>query len=206
MSKFASLLGLGMCAAGLLCSCGESQDKALPSAQTLGGVKEGAPLVRSASDPGILQDATTYQPAKAPGGGTVVARTARTEERGAAAVAGGDAEQQVKTAVRDLVNALKDGDADLALRMFKGDEVGPLNAKADVLLSTFEKVELLARLMRDKLQLDDATVARLLGPLRGEDPGLKWYLLDAEHATLTPDPAAVLFGPAKAPRALALTL
>jgi hypothetical protein len=205
MARLGLLLGFGVCAAGLLCSCGESQDKALPSSQTLGGVKEGAPLGRPAFDPGIMQDATTYQPAKTPSSSTIVTSAAPTEKRAAAAEGGGDAEQQVKTMVRDLVNALKDGEADLALRMFNGDEVSALNAKVDALLNTFEKIDLLGRLMRDKLKLDDATVVRLLGPLRGADTGLKWDLLDAEHATLTPDPAAILFGPAKAPPALSLT-
>ena len=205
MARLGLLLGFGVCATGLLCSCGESQDTALPSGQTLGGVKEGAPLGRPAFDPGILQDATTYQPAKTPSGSALVSSATPTEKRAAAAEGGGDAEQQVKTMVRDLVNALKDGEVDLALRMFNGDEVGALSAKVDALLNTFEKVDLLGRLLRDKLKLDEAAVARLLGPLRGTDTGLKWDLLDAEHATLTPDPAAILFGPAKAPPALSLT-
>ena len=205
MARLGLLLGFGVCAAGLLCSCGESQDTALPSGRTLGGVKEGAPLGRPAFDPGILQDATTYQPAKTPSSSAIARSATARVQPAAAAGGGGDAETQVKTTVRDLVNALKDGEVDLALRMFSSDEVGTLTAKVDVLLNTFEKADLLERLLRGKLQLDDATVARLLGPLRGGDATLKWDLLDAEHATLTPNPAAILFGPAKAPPALSLT-
>jgi hypothetical protein len=205
MARLGLLLSFGVCLTGLLCSCGESQDTALPSAKTLGGVKEGAPLVRPAYDPGIMQDPTTYQPAKMPTNATIARVSAPREEQPAAAGGGGDAETQVKTAVRDLVNALKDGEADMALRMFNGDEVGALSAKVDILLNTFEKADLLGRLLRGKLQLDDATVARLVGPLRGDAAGLKWDLLDADHATLTPDPAAILFGPNKAPPALSLT-
>lgn len=194
------LFGIGLSTVGLLCSCGESQDVPSRQDRTLGGIKEGAPLVRGVADPGILTEATTYQPAKVAetGDSLPVPRSGgkAAAKRGESTA---DADTQVKTAVRDLVNALQDGEVELVLRSFNPEQVKPLADKVDVLLTTFEKMDLLRRTLEKKLADDSAQADQVLGPLRGGGADLKWDMLDADHASVTPNLTALLFGPKATP-------
>ena len=61
-ARMSLLLGSVLCLGWALWSCGNSQEESARWNHTLGGSKEGAPLVRDVSDPGILQDAVAYQP------------------------------------------------------------------------------------------------------------------------------------------------
>jgi hypothetical protein len=177
----------------LLSACGEAQDANTRINRSVGGTKEGAPLAATVSDPGILQDAASYQPAKLPAGQTGdLPRPARP----AAAVAAANPAAEARDTVRALVDAIRDGEVELALRLFNAEQVKPLVAQADALYATFEKIDLLQRLLVEKL---DATRAdRLLAGLRGGATEPQADILDADHASVTPNPALVLFGTEKA--------
>jgi hypothetical protein len=185
-----SLVGTGF--GLLLTACGEAQDANTRSNRSVGGVKEGAPLAATVSDPGILQDAASYQPAKLPAGQTGdLPRPARP----VAPIPVADPASEARDTAAALVDALKDGEVELALRLFNAEQVKPLRAQADVIYATFEKIDLLQRLLVEKL---DATRAeRLLAELRGGAAEPQTDLLDAEHASVAPNPALVLFGAEK---------
>lgn len=163
---------------------------------------EGAPLGRDVADPGILADASTYQPAKVPSSSEGAAGLRRSP--GATAKrseSSGDADSQIKAEVRNLVNALKDDDVKLALRSFDPEQVRPLMDKVNlnVLLNTYEKVALLRRHLEKKLAPEESKAESLLGPLRGSESELKWEVLDADHVSISPNLALPLFGPKATP-------
>lgn len=184
----------------LLCGCGESQYLPTRQDRTLGGVKEGAPLGRAVADPGILAEPGTYQPTKVAGSSEAVPFTRRTGPAAAQrGESGGGTDVQVKAAVRDLVNALQDGEVELALRSFDPEQVQRLMDKVDTLLNTFEKIDLLRRFLEKKLQVDESQAEQLLAALHGGEAELKWDILDAEHASISPNFSALLFGPKATP-------
>jgi len=200
MARRCWVFGVGLGVGWLLGGCGESQDVPSRQERTLGGVSEGAPLGRDVADPGILADASTYQPAKVAASPAATAGPRRPP--GAAAKRGesaGDADTQIKAAVRDLVNALKDGEVELALRSFNPEQVRLLLDRVDVLLDTYEKVDLLRRHLEKQLAPDESKVEQLLGPLRGGESELKWDVLDADHVSISPNLALPLFGPKATP-------
>lgn len=183
------LLGCVLALSGLLGACGDSQDTAPPHNEMLGGTKEGTPLAGGVTDPGILRDPADYQPAKVPG----VLAPGAAADAGAGTAASGDVDTQVRTLVGDLINAIRDGEVELALKCFNHEHVAALDEDLwEPLFSSLEAVDRLAR------RLEATQVNRLLDGLRGagaEEP--KWDLLDAEHASVTPNLARVLFGPVK---------
>ncbi len=166
--------------------------------ESLGGVKEGAPLARGVFDPGILADASAYQPTKV-AGSTELAMPALRPDGAAGGRAAVDIDAEVKAAVRDLVNALKDGEVELALRCFDPEHVRPLAEHAGTLLDTFDRIDRLRRFLEQRLGADDTRAEQLLGALRGADLGLTWDILDTEHASVSPNLAAVIFGPKATP-------
>ena len=187
---------------GLLCACGESQDQPAQQDRTLGGVKEGAPLGAGATDPGILQDLSTYQPPKLPGGGA--AASSSKDTRGGATPAEAP-DKQVRAAVVAFVNALKDGEVQLALRAFETEQVKLLSEKSDELFATFERIDGLAKIVGSKL--DPTKAEKLAARLRGGgDAAPKIELVDGEHASVKPNVAAVLFGPTKATPSIPVVL
>ncbi|MEW6251980.1 MAG: hypothetical protein AB1716_15165 [Planctomycetota bacterium] len=200
----AALVGLGLLAGG----CGESQDVPSRFDQVLGDTKEGAPLVRGALDKGILVDASTYQSPRAAGpaavsrggggegpGATPARPTARTT----------DAQVAVSRDFTQLVQFAHDGLGENALRMFNKEHVQLLTEKLDVIAATFDKVELL-RLRVAKLSGEDKA-DKLLEPLRPSPPAdQKIELVDAEHASITPNPLMVFFGPSRTTPALRAAL
>lgn len=192
------LLGAGVCATGLLCSCGESQEASPPFNRGLGGSSLGAPLVRDVADPGILQDPATYQPARAAG-----MPGPRGKKGGAGAVAG-DADTQIRTAVHDLLSAINDGEIELALKSFNPEHVKALSEdKYDVLFATVDKFGTLKATAEKKL--DKAKVEALTAAFRGLGGGEpKIDKLDDEHATVTPNLARFLFGPVKMTPSMAI--
>lgn len=196
------LLGFAL-GVGLLCACGESQESPTRQDQTLGGVKEGAPIGSHVRDPGILQDQTTYQPSRIPGGGAAGSAGKGPERGGGGAPE--PADKQVRGAVNGLVNAIKDGEVQLALRAFEPDQVKLLGEKADDLFATFEKIDALTKLVASKLDPGkaDKLAARLRG---GGDAAPKIELVDGEHAGVKPNLAAALFGPVKAAPSMQLVL
>lgn len=193
MARVRLIVGWGLSAGVLLCSCGESPDAPARHNRTLGDSKEGAPLAPAVFDPGVLQDAAAYQPTKPAGSLGSGIRTAG----GRGDVTGGDADTQVRRVVENLINAIKDGEVELALKCFEADHVTALSEdQYDVLFATFSKVGGLLNLLSDKLDVSKAE--RLLGELRGSgavEP--KWDLLDADHASVRPNLALILFGPVK---------
>ncbi len=179
----------------LLSACGEAQDEPARLNRSLGGTKEGAPLGLRVHDPGILQDAASYTPAKLPqpaadADGSFPSAGATPARRES------DPEAEVAAAVADLVAALQDGEVELALRLFNTDQAKPLRELADVLYATFERIELLERLVAEKLGARRA--AELVGVLRVGAMEPKWELFGSDRASVTPNVACVLFGPAKA--------
>jgi len=184
------LLASATVLASLLWSCGESRDESTPWNHTLGNTSEGAPLPRVAPDVAILQDATAYQPPK-------LAGTATGDTGGAPTAAAPDsADAQLRTLVTDLSRAIKDQEVELALRCYAPEHVEAFTEEHwDPLYTTLGLVDQIARrLARSKLE-------HLLGYLGGDEPAVKWDLLDADHASITPNPGIILFGPAKAGQA-----
>jgi hypothetical protein len=196
MTSARRIFGIGLCVGWTLGGCGASQE---PTRQdrSVGDVKEGAPLGRDVADPGILAEASGYQPAKLPAGAEAPPAGRRLDQGPKRPDTGANADTQVKAAVRDLVNALKDGEVELALRGFDAEQVAPLMGKVDTLLSTYAKVDLLRRHLAKKL--DDPKVERLLGPLWGGEAELKWEILDPDHASIAPNLTRPLFGPKATP-------
>jgi hypothetical protein len=184
-------LGLGLAWAVGLCACGESADQSSRLNHTLGGVKEGVPLGRAVADPAILQDATTYQPAKVPAGAGEPAAAKSAGKRSP----GGEAETQIKAAVDSFVAALQEGRADRVLELFDPTQIEPLLDKSDVLFKSFEKMKALQQAVAAKL--DEAAAAQLAsGLLPGAGAELKIDVLeDGQHASVTPNLGMVLFGP-----------
>jgi len=176
--------------AALLCSCGQSRDESTPWNRTLGNTSEGAPLPRVAPDLAILQDATAYQPPKVTGTG---AGGTGGPPAGAAPDTG---DTQIRTLVTDLTRAIRDQEVELALRCYAPEHVAAFTEEHwDPLYTTLGLVDQIARrLARSRLE-------HLLGYLVGEEPAPKWDLLDADHASITPNPGIILFGPAKAGQA-----
>jgi len=185
-------LACGVCAVWLACSCGESQEPPSRYNRTLGGKKEGAPLPRVAADPGILRDQKTYQPPRAPGAPAPV---------GTGQV--GEASAQPGTAVAALLKALSEGQVAVALKLYRAEDVAALNDSLEKIFPTFTWL--------DRLQ---TAVAEKLGAGKtGQLPGLGLAGMtleprpqDAEHATVSPNIARILFGPVKASPSMALVL
>jgi hypothetical protein len=193
-ARVSLLLGSVLCIGWAVWSCGNSQEESARWNQTLGGSKDGAPLVRDVSDPGILQDAVAYQPAKAPGARSSGAAPGT----GKPGATGGDAGAQVRTLVNDLVSALKDKEVELALKCFNAEQIKALTEdRWEPLYTTLDLVDQIAR------RLGPGKADRLLGVLRGAgDTQPKVDALDADHASVTPNLATVLFGSVKQARAM----
>lgn len=192
------LLGCVLASGGLLGACGDSQDTTAPHNQLLGDAKEGAPLAVGVTDPGILRDPADYQPAKVPG----VLAPGAAADAGPGMVASGDADAQVRILVDDLINAIRDIEVELALGCFNPDHVAALDEDQwDPLFNSLEAVDRIGR------RLEASQANRVLGGLRSvgaEEP--RWDLLDAEHASVTPNLALVLFGPVKRGESMAVAL
>jgi hypothetical protein len=83
--------------------------------------------------------------------------------------------------------------------------VKPLTEKSELLFHTFEKLDAVGRSLKAKLPADAGE--RLQNVLAAGGAGeSKLEVLDARHATVTPNLAIILFGPAKAGPTLALAL
>ncbi len=194
MTKLRLFCGLSL-GVLLLSACGEAEEEPARLSRALGGAKEGAPLGLRVHDPGILQEAGSYTPAKLPQPAADAENTPPT--------AGltptrrkSDPQTEVAVAVEDLVAALKDGEVELALRLFSADHAKPLLELADVLYATFERIELLERLAAEKLGA--AKAAELVAVLRVGETEPKWELFGSDRASVTPNVAFILFGPAHA--------
>lgn len=194
MPKTCWLLGCGVWATLWLGGCGDSQDPPDRLGRTLGGVKEGAPLAPSFVDPGILQDATTYQPPRLADAFDVApaVRPALPSDRSGT----GGGEAAVRTALANLVNALRDGEVTLALRAFRGEDVRLLFEQSEVLFVTCAKLDTLGRHLRGPFE--PTKVDTLLAKVRGLGETLpNAEMLDPQNASVNPNPAALLLGPAK---------
>lgn len=203
MPKIPFLLGCGVGVVFLVGACGESQDSPTRLGGTLGGVKEGAPLGPPIVDTGILQDATAYQPPRMAEGFDAVPEVRPTPlpERGGA----GGAEAAVRTAVANLVNAVRDGEVTLALRAFRSEDVRLLAEQSELLFATFATLDTLGRHLKGSF--DPTKISTWLAKVRGVGGDLpRWELLDPQNASVTPNPAALLLGPTKATPVLRLVL
>lgn len=179
MNRALVLLLTAVCAAGWL-GCGGGEDSPSSHAGVLG--QGSVPIPAATPDPGILGDATQYQPAKPPAGS------------GPAAKAGGSVsarpEAGAAEVIQFLVAAIRDMEADLALKAFEPDQVAVLTKdKLDPIYATLELVGEIAK------ELDETVINKVLGGLRGAAEGPKVDTLDAQNASATPNVARVLFGP-----------
>lgn len=187
-------LGLSLLLITLPGGCTEAHDGATPPPKTLGGVKEGAPLGPVTGDPGILQDPSAYQPAKVEG---KLGTPGATAAAGGGADTGATADEQIRSVVMFLSNAIHDGFPDLALKAFNEQHVAPLKEQIDIVFATFTTFydalypELEMVFSGDKARELEGV---LLGT-SGQDP--EWTILSGESASVTPNVAAILFGPAK---------
>lgn len=189
------------CVLGLtltLWSCGDAQDSPTTIGNILGDSPQEAPLVIQDSDPGILADPASYQPTEIPG----VASVRRTEEAAGPSDTGAapsaNVDDQVRGVVEFFLNALRDADPKLALRAFDAEQVAMLvedDDAMDVLYATFGTLNDSLRFeIEDRLGMTKA--ARMLGPLGGDpDAAPSWEILDADHASVTPNVARYLLGP-----------
>ncbi len=192
MTRTALLLCGGLFAVGLLSACDQSPEVPSRYDRTLGKTKESAPLPPPSVDLGILSDPQTYQPAR-PGAGA------------GGAVASADAQTQVANAVAALVKAIRDGYPDLALKLFRTEDVAELSAKQEDLSATFSALDRLSKAIQEKLGPGkaDRPIAELYGlPMAEPRPNM----LDAEHASASPNVTLVLFGPSRLTESMALAL
>ncbi len=201
MSKSRILVGLGLATAGLLTACGESAESVS---------RNGVRVPHGVSDPGILQDPTTYNPTEPPTGGEAVAQARRVNEpqaAGSTASADIDVEGQAQQAVADFVAFLRDGELEMALRQFDPAHVSAVTASGadESMYNTLDALDQFSRSLRDKV--DDERHLALLDQLRGlpsDVPAVE--ILDPQHASVTPNVAWMLFGPEKAGAGLKLVL
>lgn len=130
---------------------------------------------------GLLQEPpSAYKPAPAP--------TAQPASSAKPATPG---DKLVRQAYDDLVNAIRDGEVELAIRAFESEQVAAL--KGDALDPIFATMELVDRIAR---RVDESRLNELLGPLRGVGvETVKVDLLDAQNGSASPNPTAVLLGP-----------
>jgi|GEM_PF-1764893 len=208
MQKLLIVLSVGVGLLSGLVSCGESQDATSRLDRTLGRQKEGAPLGPTVFDPGILQNGTTYQAPRLAANlsGTALPPAAASGgQAGSGTGAASSAEQAVRVAVSSLLAALQDGEVDLALRMFRTDDVAPLIEKSDVIFATFATVDTLERYLKGRFEPTRARelTARLRG-LSSSPP--RWDVLDAASASVTPNVALGLLGPERGRGTLRLVL
>ncbi len=195
MARTQFILACGLCAALGLSSCGSSQDSPSQQDRAPGGSKESAPLARGIHDPGILADATTYQPAKVPGS----LGPGPAADASKAAPTGGDADAQVRAVVGKLSKSLSEGQVEEALKLFNAEHVRALvedKRRLDTLFATFNRIDDLTKSLSGKL---DPVLAQQLGQAMGVGgaEAMKWDLVDATHASVTPNIAVVLFRPAR---------
>jgi hypothetical protein len=171
----------------LVSACGQGQQ---PPSQVLGGVPAGAPLAMGAqtADLGILSDPAGYQPAQASAGGSRAGGPAGTSAR----VAGGDPAVAARALANEFVGALKDGYIDVVLRSFSKEQIAPLEEKQNAIAATFEKVELVQRLLRDKF--DPTKAEQILRDARGDEAKMRIEVV-GEGASVTPNFAALILGP-----------
>ncbi len=176
------LWACGVSATCLLCSCGDSQQSSTPNNKALGGKQEGAPLPQSSADPGILGDQTAYQPPRPPGasGVSLIGKAAA-----------GDVHGQVLAAVGELVNALRSGQVDAALKLFRDEDVAALSAQMDALFKTCDQYDRLTNALREKLGAGKLEQLPLPASIKEPKPTEQ----DEAHATATPNVTQILFGP-----------
>jgi len=204
MAKLQLILGMGVGAALVLCSCGEAEDPPSRLNRTIGGVKEGAPLGRAAVDPGILQDPSTYQPAKLTG---VQGGSGFGDDFGDASGAA-DETTQVNRVVAQLATNVKEGRVELILGSFRPDDVAVLTgdeAAMTVLFNTFDTIDPMERSLVDALDINRAEqMLAIVRGLAGAEP--TWELLGPGHVSVQPNLASLLFGPERKTPTLALGL
>lgn len=189
--------GLGL--ALLLCSCGDSQDTSSRFNRVLGGTKEGAPLAPGGSaDTGILSDATAYKPTTPPGapdggGPGAPARPATPA----------DVKVELEAFANEFAGLVAGGQVTAALDRFNAEQVALLKNSADPLLNTFEKLDLVGRHLGAKLdpQVAEQTLATLL---KAAAAAPEVNVLDADHASITPNLSTLLFGPVRPTPAMAV--
>lgn len=191
-------------------ACGEPPDEPVDRLKPLGDVKEGAPLVHAVHDPGILQDPSSYQPTQLSGDLAIQRRAAGADAGRAMGGAGGvpsaGSEEQIRIAIADLVNALKDGDIELALRSYDTEHVAALREQINELYSTFETRDTTLRSFLEAA-LDPIQADRLVGRMvGGGDVSPTYEILGPQSVSVTPNVALMLFGPQLAGPAMQLAL
>jgi hypothetical protein len=151
------------------------------------------PVARGVADAGILQDLSGYHPAKPPTGGAA-GSSGRSADSGAT---GGDAKSQVTRLYNKLKGAIQGGDVESALRTFNPEHIAALgDDERGKINLTFDQIDALTKTIAAKL--DPAKSDQIIATLKGVgSPELKVDVLDGDHASVTPNLALVLFGPAR---------
>lgn len=183
----------GLLAGSLMWVAGCGQ--ATPPPTNLSLPNGGAPPIRPSPIPrGILADLTTYQPAQLQAGGS-----SGGAGPGAPAAVSGDTATQVRKAMSDLLSAITDGEVAIALALYNPEHVAALTEEMrEPIFSTLEKVGNLKRALAEKLK-DDARAEEIISEFKqaGGKTQPKPDVIDADHASVTPYLAWVLFGPTK---------
>lgn len=193
MASRALVLSGVCCAALLVGACGEPPDSRSAARRLVGAAPEEAPLPRPVHDPGILQDPTTYQPAK---GGGLGPGALRGQPAATPGELGGDARAQVASTFNDLRTLIRDGEVKLVLGLFDAEHVAALGpAQSDALYTTFERIDRLARSLREKV--GEGKTEQILAVLWGAAGEVEPRVIDADHAAVQPNVARILFGPGK---------
>jgi hypothetical protein len=187
----------------LLVGCGEST----PDEERYGRADTSIAAGITPSDTGILQDPSSYQPARVPEGSTSVEQTAAPRGGGAMPTAqprAGDTASEVAVAVADFTNLIRDGEVEEVLRMFPDQQVAAWGEdEIDALYVTSEKLMRIDGTLESKLDAEQA--AKLSDQLRGIAAAPEWEIHDAEHATVRPNVAALILGPERAGETIKLT-
>jgi hypothetical protein len=177
-----------------IASCGEGPDAPPRRAVVSEAVESAVPVGVNATDPGILLDASAYQPATPPTGSV----TERTGERTAGPDSGAQSpESQVQSLVNDFVSFIRDGEIELALGLFNAEQVQPLLDNIDPLYATADRLDRLGRALEDKL--GETPAQELMSVVRGlPQTAPQWQIVNADQATVQTNLDRLLFGPVKA--------
>lgn len=167
-----------------------------------GDAQSAARSASATTDLGVIADLSTYQPTKPPGSGGSTSGGGGGSGKAADASAGGDARVQVAELAADLRKKVDEAKVDAALQLFVAEHVATLGDEPQsAFLQTMESVDVLQRVVSGKF--DPAKTTAIMNAFKGfPADAVTVEVLDAEHATISPNLAGLIFGPAKTTPAL----
>ncbi|MFH1747657.1 MAG: hypothetical protein ABIG44_11495 [Planctomycetota bacterium] len=192
--------GVGLLLIVLLCSCGKSTEPPEPYTAVLGGSAQGAPMAQPATDTGILADQTAYKSASPTAGG---AGAAAGPGGGPSGVATVDVSTAAREMVNNLLNDMQSGEIEFVLGAFNQEHIALLREDDEFLWNTQGAYSYLTRALGDAY--GDSSIEQLNTDLRNlVMNSLSIDPIDANTATVTPNPLVALFGLEKAAAALTI--